>query len=574
MKVKVRILPYNIEAEAEEGENLADIIARSVSGFVLPCGGRGFCGLCKVKVIDGRLTNLTGNEKLHGIEPPFRLACQARVLSDVVVELEGVGRLRALASGIEPRIEYKYPLSSSKLISIDGRPHQPLDKWIIRKVDTKGVTFNALKKLSLLWEKGTFYSVIFEDKIVDFSEKPRELGLAIDVGTTKIAAYLVDLANGRTLWESYILNPQSVYGDDVITRITKVLENKENLSKMHRMTIRAIEGLCRDGCKAVGRSVEEVSCVVAVGNTVMMSIFLEVDPTPLGKYPFEPLISDSCEGYGSEFDFKALGDSWVYVPPSVSGYIGSDALGDILTARILSKGMRRTLIIDIGTNTEVALITDSDDILATSAPAGPALEGGYISSGVRAMEGAIYRVRITDYGKVLYSYYGDRPIGLSGSGLISLIAEMLRKGVINKYGRFMGEHRKENKFYVDPKRNIVVTQNDIREFQKAKAAISSAWKTLLKVAGLTPNDLTAVYVCGSFGSSLDVSDALEVGLLPPIHTNKVYVIGNAAGTGAKLILKSRKLKEEVERMAREIKVIRPAEGKEYMKFWVKNLVLQ
>ncbi|RLE67127.1 MAG: hypothetical protein DRJ47_01025 [Thermoprotei archaeon] len=566
-KFKIRILPYDKVVYAEHGDLLADVLIKAVPDFILPCGGRGFCGLCRVKVLKGVCSEPTANEKLHGVAYPYRLACQVHVVSDLEVVVEPPGKLHALTSGVEPTLEVIEPIVETREIDFN-RASTPLDRYLVDKMGFRGVTLRALQQLTTM--ENMLQVKVYGNTVIGFSNKPKKLGLAVDVGTTKIAVYLVDLDTGLTLWESYTVNPQSRYGDDVITRIGVVMKDYNKLKEMHEITVNAIEKLCKEGLRRIDVKDSDILALVAVGNPVMISILLGIDPRPLGRYPFEPLASTFFEGYGSELGFKLLRDCWFYIPPAVSGFIGSDALADLITAEALKTGYRRYLLMDLGTNTEIILVED-EDFLASSAPAGPALEGGHISSGIKAVEGAIYRVRLRDDGSVAYSFYGREPRGLSGSGLISLVAELLRKGLLSIDGRFRGRLALEKNFIVDKERGIRVTQRDIRELQKAKAAISSVWKTLLATRGLSVRDLEAVYVCGSFGSNIDPDDALQIGLLPPVSRNKVYVLGNAAGTGARLILKSRYYKGRLEDISRRMKVVKVAEGKKYMRIWVENL---
>jgi len=571
--VRVYIAPHNVIVQCSKGEILADVIKRVIPEFPTPCGGRGFCGKCMVKVIQGELSEPTGNELLHKIPKGFRLACQARVLSDLFIEIPAIGKLKVLTSGIEPKIDEIVPLLKVTAVRLEKPTLEspiPYDRMLSRLVGSRDIKPRVIKEMSKkdLRKTDKLKVLLRNGVIVNItSHERRVLGLAVDVGTTKIAAYLIDLDNGENLAEGYVLNPQSKYGDDVISRITHVMRDQNKLHEMHELTIRAIEELARKLCKELNVDLKDIYAMSLVGNTVMLSILLDVDPSPIGTAPFTPYLSMSLEGYGSELNFKSLGDAWFYIPPSITGFVGADAVADIVTAKMLGV-IPPSLLLDIGTNTEIALLME-DRVVVTSAPAGPALEGGNISCGVKSLEGAIYRVKVNEKGRIVeYKTYGETPIGLSGSGIVSLIAELLRHGFLSKSGKLIKDLG--NSFEVIPSK-ILITQKDIREVQKAKAAISSGWRMLLEVAGVSVNDLNEVFICGSFGSNIEPRDALTLGLIPNIPLSKVVILGNSAGTGARLMLKSEKARRMAENIVNKSVFVEQALHPNFMKVWLDSL---
>lgn len=568
--IKVFIKPYNITVKGREGELLSEIIKRAIPEFPLPCGGRGFCGKCKVKILHGRLSPLTGNELLHGCNNSLRLACQARVLSDLVIEIPKIGEFKAITSGIEPKLTSFTPLITTKIIKI-GRPTLdnpiPYDRNIIFKANASSIKYKAIRKIPFLVKSECSLKVLLRnDVIVDIiRNNEKVLGLAVDVGTTKIAAYLIDLESGVNLAEDYVLNPQGKYGDDVISRITHAMRDTRTLEDMHRLTINAIEELARRLCVKVKLPVSNIHAMCIVGNTVMINILANIDPAIIGRSPFTPYFSSTIEGYGSELGFSLLGDVWFFIPPAITGFVGADAIADIITVEAL--GIEKpSLLLDIGTNTEVALFTERE-LIVTSAPAGPALEGGNISCGIKSLEGAIYKVELDRESKKVKRYwvYGKTPLGLSGSGVLSLVAELLRCNVLSKNGKLKG-----TVFEIIPNK-IVITQKDIREVQKAKAAISSAWRMLMKLGKVSIKELKNVYICGSFGSSIEPRDALDLGLIPSVSINRVITLGNAAGMGAKIMLKSEEYRKRAEEIVKEAKFVELASHPEFMKIWLSSL---
>ncbi len=566
----VKIVPQNISVKCDVGETLASAIKKVVPGFPTPCGGRGFCGKCVVRVIDGRLTEETGNEKLHGLPPGYRLACQARILGDVTVEIRKIGRLRALASGIEPKIEEINPLVRPLDVTLK-RPTIaepiPYDRQIMEQCGASVAGLHVYRRL----EKGVPDRLVAFTRgrtVVKVAEYCEKVGLAVDVGTTKIAAYLVNLENGRTMAEDFSLNPQSKYGDDVISRITHAARSRKALEDMQSSTISVIEALAEKLCSAMCLKTENIAALCVVGNTVMTNILLGLDPTPIGRAPFTPHCSTPVECYASEVGFRAFPDAWLYIPPGVTGFVGADAVSDILVAETLGYETP-ALLLDIGTNTEVALFLEGETYVA-SAPAGPALEGGNISCGTKSLEGAIYKVKLSD-GRFRYWSYGEPPSGLCGSGVLSVTAELLRAGVVDSSGRL--KVGVEGDRSVKIAENVFFTQKDVREVQKAKAAISSAWRTLMTIASVNPDELNRVFICGSFGSNIDPEDALDLGLIPPVERSKIALLGNSAGAGARLILKSEQCRRKAEEIASTVKFFELASHPSFRKIWIKSLQL-
>ncbi len=491
----MKILPAGVEVEADKGELLSNILSRTVS-FPLPCGGAGYCGGCAVRVLEGKVTPPTREERLTGvIERGMRLACRTKVMGSVVVEVPRIAPV-ATVSGMMPRFEL------SPLIRKSGLGDMALPR--------------SLPQPS------------FSFKGIAFRSGGGEIGLAVDLGTTNISGSLLDLRNGRPLIEGFVRNPQVSRGADVITRMEKALEGEREA--LRNMAIQGIEDLSSKLCKAVDVREEDVSIVSVVGNSVMHALLLGLPVDSLSAAPFEPPLKMWVSGPADEAGFERLSESWLLVPPPLAGFVGSDALSDLVVAEMLELE-RPYLLIDLGTNTEVMLVTD--DVLATSAPAGSAFESN-VPSGVGGVRGTINRVRITEEG--IEVEVEGRPVGLSGSGLISAVAEMLRWDLLSENGRMSRELEGKLRLVDSPR--IEVTQRDVREVQKAVAAVYSAWRILMRRKGLSHEDLKGVYLAGTFGSHVDPSDAIEIGLIPPVDPETVVSLGNTALSGAKLLILS------------------------------------
>ncbi len=495
--MKVRILPADVEVEAEEGELLSAVVNR-VMVLPLPCGGAGYCGGCAVRVIEGKVTPPSREEQLIGImDRGLRLACRTRVLGDAVIEVPSIAPV-ATVSGMMPRFELK-----------------PL----IRRSNSGDMALpRSLPKPSL-----SFRGIAFRS-----GDGDGEVGLAVDLGTTNISGSLLDLRSGRPLMEGFIRNPQVSRGADVVTRMEKALEGRGE--ELKDLAIQGIEDLALKLCRASGIREEDISVISVVGNSVMHALLLGLPVEPLSAAPFEPPLRMWVSGPAEEAGFKKLTESWLLIPPPLAGFVGSDALSDLIVAEML--GLERPyLLIDLGTNTEVILV--ANDMLVTSAPAGSAFESN-VPSGVGGVRGAINKVEIRD-GEIKVEVEG-RPLGLSGSGLISTVAEMLRRGLLSENGRMSRELEGRLRLVDSPK--IEMTRRDVREVQKAVAAVYSAWNILMRRENLRYNDLKGVYLAGTFGSHVDPMDAIEVGLIPPVEPEIVVSLGNMALSGAKLLILS------------------------------------
>lgn len=581
--VRVRVLPSGTVVRVRSGELLANAILKVVPQFPLPCGGRGFCGGCAVAVREGakNLSRPTGNERLHKVvERGLRLACQAKVFGDVSIEVPGPRAIKAVISGVEPAVTLEGPLVRSVSIRTK-RPSlaygEPLDRQLTRAAGASYVSIKALAKMTADLYEEEVKVVVHEDEVVDVVPlSSRILGLAFDVGTTKIAGYLVDLESGSTLAEGYTINPQAVCGDDVVSRIRCVAGNRTKLQEVRQMSVAAMEELAAKLLAKSGSRASDVYALVLVGNAVSLGLALGVDVTPLGESPYAPLVTSPLRGTGRDVGLKSFADASVYVPPAVGSFVGSDAVSFLVTIKAMGfKGVG--LGLDIGTNTEVVLINRWEQVYVASAPAGPAIEGGHVSCGVKSFTNAIQRAWIDpESGKVEYWPPLKNPAGLTGAALIGLIADMLRHGFLDERGRLTekvdrGDGVRRLVIARMNGRKLYLDQRDVRELQKAKAAIAAVCKLLLRNAGISAHELDAVFVAGSFGSSLQPTDAIDVGLIPPVGVERVIVMGNAAGVGAKLMLKNARLRSFAESVPKIAKLIEPAAQESFMEVYMSSL---
>ena len=575
--VKVTIKPQNISVDVSKGTLLIEAIRKAIPWFPSPCGGLGICGKCKVKIIEGKLSEPTSNEKLLStLREGFRLACQSTVLSDIVVEIP---YREPVAFPTISTIETKVPIKtwvSWRTLEIT-RYSKPFDKLVLEVANAEHLSYAAAKEIANAKFNGTLTIMTYRGSVYRVDTYRFEpLGLAVDIGTTKIAGYLIDLTTGTTLNEGFTLNPQLKYGDDIVSRMTAALPDKRKLYDMRNITLKAIEDLARKLTLEVRKPVANITAITIVGNTAMHHILLGLDLSDIAYAPYVPKESSPIIEYGGNLGFKILRRTMVYIAPVISGYVGGDAVASLLTVYYLNPKLP-SLIIDVGTNAEIGLFLE-DKIVVASAPAGPAIEG-HVTSGSRGVQGAIYDVKVEKVGSVIrfnVRVLGEtEPSGISGSGAISIVSELLKIGAITATGKLkIGNYDEKGVKCIKiahSKEPIVFTQTDIREIQKAKSAIQTTWQLMLEDEGLSEYDLESVFIAGSFGSYLKPIHAQRIGLIPKIDLDKVYIIGNAAGAGAKLMLISDEARRKGEEIALKAEHRVYASTERFRRLWIKNL---
>ncbi len=489
--------------EVASGTGLGEAIAATELPLEQPCAGRGTCGKCRVLVEQesasrrGRLSTLDAVERklLSAAEQTagYRLACRARVLGDVSVVLA-------------PVIVY-----SNKIFSGSDR----------------------------------------------FRSTDEPLGLAIDLGSTTVAAFLVNLQTGEVCRGAAALNQQTTYGADVISRLAASRSDPVARERLANLALASIVQAV-DALRLPGRALDRIRRATVVGNTAMHHLLLRLPVDSLAELPFQPIESRALRAVDGTLAAAFPTDLSVDLPPIVGGFVGSDALACLAYFGYPDGTPARrpapTMTIDLGTNGEI-MVTDGERVLVTSTAAGPAFEGVNISCGSRAVDGAIVRVRVDKGGGLDWQTIGDGPpVGLTGSGLLTLIAELRRVGVIQESGRFdptlpqfavrfdrdgAGVLRfllADTEQVADGSNALYLSQKDIRELQKSKGAVRAASDILLKQLALGPADLQRVVLTGSFGGQVDIDAVLQIGMIPPVHRDAIETVANGAGLGAAIFL--------------------------------------
>ena len=367
----------------------------------------------------------------------------------------------------------------------------------------------------------------------------RPMGIAIDIGTTTIVLYLIDLLSGSLIGTRSVMNPQSKFGADVISRINYCAQNPDGLIKLQHEAVNSINTQLTHFIDFSHITRNDIVKITIAGNTTMLHLLLAVDPLGIALAPYTPVFTDKKCLKGSELGLNAHSQAEIIILPSISAYVGADIVAGLASIKPSSFN-RNFLFIDIGTNGEIALATP-EKIWCCSTAAGPAFEGASITCGMGAFEGAI-----SEFNNKGYTVIADgKPAGICGSGLVDIIAFLLEQEFINTEG-----YMKED-FLVVPAgetvngNQIILTPSDVREVQLAKSAIMSGIQILLRIAGISVHDVDCMYIAGGFGNYIKISSAVKVGIIPKELENKVIPIGNASGTGAVMLLKSVHFEEKI-----------------------------
>jgi len=570
---KVHFEPSCREISCREGTLLSEAAREAGVSLISVCGGKGLCGKCKVKVTAGEVSPLTGAEREHlskeEIADGNRLVCQVLVLSDIAVyvppESLSISQKLQLA-GAEVEVPFE-PVVEECLVALEppstGDAQSDFERLAqaLQNQQRKAVTtadLIALKKIpALLRENNWKVRVsIRNGEVVDVRPPEKSpFGIAVDLGTTKIAAYLIDLENGMTLAAEGIMNPQIPYGDDVISRITYATEN--NGLRLQQIVIEGLNELIGSLCPDPESIVE----MTLVGNTAMHHLFLGLPVKQLGLAPYLPAATTSLEVKARDLGLHLAPGAYAHILPNVAGFIGADHVAMILATGIY-KTQRTVLGLDIGTNTEVVL-AHGGKLMSTSCASGPAFEGGHLTCGMRAGTGAIAKVTMRGSQVTVQTIDNALPLGLCGSGVLDVVAELCRTGLITRQGRLgngPGVRQTDNRreFVIVPGeksgtgQDITITQKDISEVQLAKAAIRTGIEALLHEMNITWEEIEEVVIAGGFGAAINPSSAIAIGMFPHLPLERFRDAGNAAGTGARLALISRPQREKAEEIARRI----------------------
>ncbi len=582
------------------------------------CGGRGICGRCQVEQslgsfpkhgIESKPGNLSplgpveaDYRSKKGLDAGRRLSCTAHVRGDVVVDVPPESQVyrQVVRKGLElrelsvdPVIRLHYvEVTKPELASPTGdlaRLQEALEReWGLTGL---GADLGVVRALQPALEKGDYaVTVAVHDAAEIIAVWPgfhdRALGVAIDVGSTTIAGHLANLADGAVLASHGVMNPQIRFGEDLMSRVSYAMMHPEGSAEMTVAVRKALNGLIAQLAMNAGVGRDEILDITIVGNPIMHHLVLGIDPVPLGSAPFALATDRAVEVRATELDLAVHPGARVYVLPCIAGHVGADTAGVIL-AEAPHQSEVVELVVDVGTNAEIVL-GNRYFLLAASSPTGPAFEGAQISGGQRAAPGAIERVRIDRetleprFRIIGVEQWSDEPgfadaaaatgvTGICGSGIVEVIAELYLAGVVTPDGivdgslasrtpRIQPDGRTFSYLLHDGsaegRPRIVITQNDVRAIQLAKAALYAGVRLLMDHAGIETVD--EIRLAGAFGSQIDTFHAMVLGLIPDAELSHVKAAGNAAGTGALIALVSRAARREIEDVARTVEKIETA----------------
>lgn len=580
---KVFVEPIGLTLEVSEEENLLDCLVRASIDIPTDCAGRGTCGKCLVRLGSGELTEPTERELKRIPEKlraeGWRLACQAHPRSArVSVEVRGTAGQRRILTTSRLQHGAAHPAVTTEALELEPPTLEDKRSDLERFDEALGgveVPLHVLKCLPATLRDGKWKATAtrYGKRVIDVhpGEQERQLyGVAVDVGTSKVIGYLFDLHRGVLIDQEAVENPQMRYGEDVISRIAYAAQNKETAS----LAAAVAEGINATLATLYERQSvhpNHVCDMTVVGNTAMHHLALGLSPVGLGQAPFAPAAAEPITLRASELGLNMNPDGGVHFPPPIAGFVGSDALAVIAATRLAGK-KRPSMAIDIGTNTEIAL-AHHGRVTVTSCASGPAFEGYQIRNGMKAVAGAIERVKITRKGEPtdIQTIAAADPIGICGSGVVDLLAGLVHAGVVDKSGRMQkharvrkGEEGLEYLLAEGPHGDIVFTQHDVRSLQLAKGAIHSGWELLLQSLNVPIEDLDRVYIAGAFGNYLDLGAAQYLGLFPPVSTRRVAFVGNAAGVGAQMALIDVRARRGMARLRERIEFLDLATDKRFL----------
>lgn len=625
-KHNIILQPSGSRGQVEEGQSIRSAARDLGVEIESICAENATCGKCMVVIEEGRFEKYNMDSRRENVSPvtteeaayfarrpkllkdkgwevgQVRLSCQCKILGDVLINVPEESRgnkqiVRKSASNrpieIKPSIrKYLVTMSPPNLerpiadwerlakgletsMGLVRRGEENLPRWSDLTVD-----YTCLRTLSstLREAKWNVTVSVWQDKeVVQVQPGYHEnsYGAAVDIGSTTVALYLCNLRTGEMLAAESEMNPQIVYGEDVMSRIQYTIEYKDGLEKLHKAIISTLNKLLKQAAKTAGIKIEDILEMVLVGNSTMHHLLLNLHPKDLGLAPFVPAIHRSMDIKARDLGLNINPAGNIHVLPTIASFVGADTSA-MIVAEEPHKQDENWLLIDVGTNAELVL-GNRKRLVCTSTPTGPALEGAHVEYGMRAAPGAMERIAIDENTlepkyKVIgvdgwntdYPEFKGKVKGICGSAIIDGVAELFRAGIIDSRGKFKtgleskrirkGESGWE---YViawaeetSIGRDIPMTQQDVRQIQLAKAALFTAARTLLKRFGLQDPD--KVILAGGFGSFIDKEKAMLIGLIPDCVLNNVYAVGNSAGDGARIALLNVEKRREIESVTRKV----------------------
>lgn len=580
--IEIDLQPIGRRVTIQPGQTLLDAARLAGIELTAVCGGIGTCGSCRVKILQGdldapslsELDILDSEELLDGV----RLACQVTprdsirlyippesLTSPQQMQLEGQGETHIDHPPVELVEVEILPPNVKDLRDDLSRVEDFLHCRVVagsQQITKLCVTLRVhhwKARLALLREGHSCRLA------ASLPPNTPAFGLAADLGSTKLAFFLVDLQSGATLAASGVMNPQIAFGEDVVSRIAFANRQPQNRRLLQKVLIDEINQAIQLFCGEEGISNQQIVDIVLVGNTAIHHLAVGLPVEQLGMAPYVPAVSRALTLQAESLGILASEGASVFMPPNIAGYVGADHVSALLAVQAANNS-ETTMLVDIGTNTEISLI-HSGQIFSCSCASGPAFEGAHIHAGMRAMQGAVEKSKISTDSVRLTTIGHGPPLGICGSGILNIIADLREAGIINDRGvmdrhhpRVKANGRKTQFLLASAQetgtgQDLVITRQDINEIQLAKAAIRAGIDVLLSTAGLRYNDLQKFICAGAFGTYLDTACAIRIGMFPPIALERFHQVGNAAGVGARQMLLSAAKREQAEQLRQNVQYI-------------------
>jgi len=592
MAKTVHFVPDDVKTTVEEGENLLNVAANAGVYIHAFCGGEGVCGKCKIKIEQGKVA-ATQATKLKSVEidQGFRLACQSKVVSDLVVRIPEIiskeGKklrrkpktTRSLSArsldnliggwDAEPLVEKRFFLLSSPTIEDNVSDLQRLTRAISKGCpECQQPSYDhpeLLQELAFTMRKANWEvtAILLRGKRLEEPDRiiavePGDTtsslyGLAVDIGTTTVCGVLIDLNSGKVIAETSEYNGQIQYGEDVISRII-YSQRPGGLQALQERVVHTINNVIETVCKKVSIAPEDISYIMGAGHTTMSHLLLGLNPKFIREAPYTPTCNQYPVTKAAAIGISAHPSVRLFLYPSVSSYVGGDITSGVHACQ-MHKSSELTLFIDIGTNGEI-VIGNREWMVCAACSAGPAFEGGGIKHGMRAAGGAIenFHIEPETLDPMIITINHAKPQGICGSGLISIVAELLEAGVIDQQGKLNRtlDHPRIREGYDGYEyvlvwttesaleEDIVITEVDLDNLMRAKGAMYAGYQTLLESVSMSFSDLDRVILAGNFGNYIDLEQAICIGLLPDIGRDRFYYLGNASLLGAQISLTDHK----------------------------------
>ncbi len=587
--------------ECRDDETLYAAARRAGLRIVGACGGRGNCGSCIVRVVEGRV-----HRELEGAHRKWLRACCIQPRSDLAIEVAP----RSLAQVVRADVrtggeDIALPLDPSiEAVELSLKPATLQDLANDGDRLLRELARQAMQPAAIDWAASAALPGLLRDNDWRVQARLRRcgpdgteticnvarpgaplLGLAVDLGTTNAAAFLVDLVSGLRLASLGLENPQVAWGADLISRINHAIKDADVAAQLRRAAVGAIQALAQDLTRAVGAQVSDIADLVVCGNTAMQHLLAGWPVAQLGRAPFVAAGLAAIDVAADRLGLALGAGAELHLAPGIGGFVGGDHVATLLATEPVWSEPGTSLIMDIGTNTEISLIHEGV-IRCASCPSGPALEGGHIASGMRAAEGAIERVEIVGDELRLQVIDGGAPVGLCGSGVLDALAAFVVAGWVDARGRIVAgahpaiaevdgvrcitfaEEAEERQRLIPAVR---LSQHDVRSVQLAKSAIRTGVKLLCAEAGIDEAAIERFVIAGAFGAYIRIDSARAVGLVPPLPAERFRQVGNAAGLGVQQMLTSRERRRRAAALARQARYVELSTRSDFQKTFLHHI---